>query len=180
MYFHSLWKIGWGYFCSTHYRPRWPCGSTSVAQNWFLSVRALRRWTWSLSHRVQVGGELYEYYLKHHWAFSRIPALEADLTKIMEEGHSFVALDQDHIEVRTLFRLRVQTEEIDRLSFPRAGNLRQRLWYSNSLCWNPSTNPLSQHAKDVVLHSFRIVVLFTWDPRINVLQAVTRANNWPR
>ena len=35
--------------------------------------------------------------------FSRIPALEADLTKIMEEGHSYVALDQDHIEVRTLF-----------------------------------------------------------------------------
>ena len=60
--------------------------------------------------------------------FSRIPALEADLTKIMEEGHSYVALDQDHIaEVRTLFSFRVQTEEIDRLSFPRAGNLRQRL-----------------------------------------------------
>ena len=59
--------------------------------------------------------------------FSRIPALEADLTKIMEEGHSYVALDQDHIEVRTLFSFRVQTEETYRLSFPRVGNPRQRL-----------------------------------------------------
>ena len=42
--------------------------------------------------------------------------------------------------------------------------------HSNSLCWNPSTNPLySQRAKYVVLHSFRPVALFTWDPWTNWL-----------
>ena len=46
--------------------------------------------------------------------------MEADLTKIMEEGHSYVALDQDHNEVRTLFSFRLQTEETD-IYFPFQG-----------------------------------------------------------